>query len=135
MLSLPLTRKGSGVLVLNTHWWSFHFIVVHSIQCRIGLDWEICPILLLKVSSFTTFPRIKVANLSEMASAMVEDSNFEDDQLSSMTTDDIVRASRLLDNEIRILKVLPFFFFLYQSCLYKFWWPTLTLCPLIDFFP
>lgn len=44
-----------------------------------------------------------------MASAMVEDSNFEDDQLSSMTTDDIVRASRLLDNEIRILKVLFFF--------------------------
>ncbi|GMN43912.1 hypothetical protein TIFTF001_013111 [Ficus carica] len=39
-----------------------------------------------------------------MASAMVEDTSFEDDQLSSMTTDDIVRASRLLDNEIRILK-------------------------------
>lgn len=35
---------------------------------------------------------------------MVEDS-FEDDQLSSMTTEDITRASRLLDNEIRILKV------------------------------
>lgn len=40
-----------------------------------------------------------------MATAMVEDTNFEDDQLASMTTDDIVRASRLLDNEIRILKV------------------------------
>ena len=39
-----------------------------------------------------------------MASAMVEDANFEDDQLANMTTDDIVRASRLLDNEIRILK-------------------------------
>ncbi|CAI9768957.1 unnamed protein product [Fraxinus pennsylvanica] len=39
-----------------------------------------------------------------MATPMVEDSNFEDDQLSSMSTDDIVRASRLLDNEIRILK-------------------------------
>ncbi|KAI9185874.1 hypothetical protein LWI28_011482 [Acer negundo] len=38
-----------------------------------------------------------------MATAMVEDT-FEDDQLSSMTTDDIVRASRLLDNEIRVLK-------------------------------
>ncbi|KAK4476800.1 hypothetical protein RD792_015960 [Penstemon davidsonii] len=38
-----------------------------------------------------------------MATPMVED-NLEDDQLSSMTTDDIVRASRLLDNEIRILK-------------------------------
>lgn len=40
---------------------------------------------------------------------MVEDTNFEDDQLASMTTDDIVRASRLLDNEIRILKVPPLF--------------------------
>ncbi|KMZ70105.1 hypothetical protein ZOSMA_1G00760 [Zostera marina] len=39
-----------------------------------------------------------------MASAMAEDSSFEEDQLSSMTTEDIVRASRLLDNEIRILK-------------------------------
>ncbi|KAL9318664.1 hypothetical protein ACSQ67_015181 [Phaseolus vulgaris] len=39
-----------------------------------------------------------------MASAMVEDATFEDDQLANMTTDDIVRASRLLDNEIRILK-------------------------------
>ncbi|KAJ0079384.1 hypothetical protein Patl1_22502 [Pistacia atlantica] len=39
----------------------------------------------------------------KMATAMVEDS-FEDDQLASMTTDDIVRASRLLDNEIRVLK-------------------------------
>lgn len=37
---------------------------------------------------------------------MVEDTNFEEDQLASMTTDDIVRASRLLDTEIRILKVL-----------------------------
>lgn len=35
---------------------------------------------------------------------MVEDSSFEDDQLASMSTDDIARASRLLDNEIRILK-------------------------------
>jgi hypothetical protein len=48
-----------------------------------------------------------------MASAMVEDANFEDDQLANMSTDDIVRASRLLDNEIRILKV-PFFFSLYS---------------------
>ncbi|KAA3472256.1 26S protease regulatory subunit 6A-like protein [Gossypium australe] len=39
-----------------------------------------------------------------MATAMVEDSSFEEDQLASMTTEDIVRASRLLDNEIRILK-------------------------------
>ncbi|KAK6159709.1 hypothetical protein DH2020_003090 [Rehmannia glutinosa] len=38
-----------------------------------------------------------------MATPMLED-NFEDDQLSSMTTEDITRASRLLDNEIRILK-------------------------------
>nr|KYP71198.1 26S protease regulatory subunit 6A isogeny [Cajanus cajan] len=40
-----------------------------------------------------------------MASAMVEDTaSFEDDQLASMSTDDVVRASRLLENEIRILK-------------------------------
>ncbi|XP_028223661.1 26S proteasome regulatory subunit 6A homolog [Glycine soja] len=39
-----------------------------------------------------------------MVSAMVEDANFEDDQLANMTIDDIVRASRLLNNEIRILK-------------------------------
>lgn len=40
-----------------------------------------------------------------MATPMVEDTNFEDDQLVSMTTDDIIRATRLLDNEIRIVKV------------------------------
>lgn len=40
-----------------------------------------------------------------MASAMIEDTNYEDDQLAAMTTDEIVRASRLLGNEIRILKV------------------------------
>ncbi|KAJ6814391.1 26S protease regulatory subunit 6A-like protein [Iris pallida] len=34
----------------------------------------------------------------------MEDSSFEDDQLASMTTDDIARASRMLDNELRILK-------------------------------
>ncbi|KAI8555675.1 hypothetical protein RHMOL_Rhmol05G0192200 [Rhododendron molle] len=40
-----------------------------------------------------------------MATAMaVDDSSFEEDQLASMSTDDIVRASRLLDNEIRSLK-------------------------------
>ncbi|KAI9117740.1 hypothetical protein K1719_011155 [Acacia pycnantha] len=39
-----------------------------------------------------------------MATAMVENSDYEDDQLASMTTDDVVRASRLLDKEIRILK-------------------------------
>lgn len=46
-----------------------------------------------------------------MASAMLEDatSSFEDDELASMTTDDVVRASRLLDNEIRILKVSSLF--------------------------
>ncbi|KAM0014517.1 putative proteasome endopeptidase complex [Helianthus debilis subsp. tardiflorus] len=35
---------------------------------------------------------------------MAEDASFEDDQLAAMTTEDIQRASRLLDNEIRILK-------------------------------
>jgi len=45
---------------------------------------------------------------------MVEDGNFlEDDQLGNMSTDDIVRASRLLDNEIRILKVRFLFSFFY----------------------
>uniref|UniRef100_A0A2P2MLB9 Uncharacterized protein MANES_08G117200 n=1 Tax=Rhizophora mucronata TaxID=61149 RepID=A0A2P2MLB9_RHIMU len=40
-----------------------------------------------------------------MATAMVEDTtSLEDDQLSSMTTDDVLRASRLVDNDIRILK-------------------------------
>ncbi|KVI01601.1 AAA+ ATPase domain-containing protein [Cynara cardunculus var. scolymus] len=39
-----------------------------------------------------------------MATAMAEDTSFEDDQLASMSTEDIQRASRLLDNEIRILK-------------------------------
>ncbi|RWR76430.1 26S protease regulatory subunit 6A A [Cinnamomum micranthum f. kanehirae] len=36
--------------------------------------------------------------------AMVEDSSFEDDQIASMSSDNILRASRLLDNEIRILR-------------------------------
>jgi len=40
-----------------------------------------------------------------MASSMVEDPNFQEDQLASLTTEDIIRASRILDNEIRILKV------------------------------
>ncbi|XP_072953727.1 26S proteasome regulatory subunit 6A homolog [Typha angustifolia] len=34
----------------------------------------------------------------------MDESNVEDDQLASMSTDDILRASRLLDNEIRVLK-------------------------------
>jgi hypothetical protein len=43
-----------------------------------------------------------------MATPMVEDtSSFEEDQLASMSTEDITRATRLLDNEIRILKVCP----------------------------
>jgi 26S proteasome regulatory subunit T5 len=37
------------------------------------------------------------------AAAMAVD-DAEDDQLASMSTEDIVRASRLLDNEIRVLK-------------------------------
>ncbi|EFH68741.1 26S proteasome aaa-ATPase subunit rpt5B [Arabidopsis lyrata subsp. lyrata] len=38
------------------------------------------------------------------STAMAEDTSFEEDQLASMTPDDIPRASRLLANEIRILK-------------------------------
>ncbi|KAH0461051.1 26S proteasome regulatory subunit 6A homolog [Dendrobium catenatum] len=41
---------------------------------------------------------------ASVPTVMVEDNNFEDDQLAAMTTDDITRASRLLDNEIRVLK-------------------------------
>ncbi|CAN7075712.1 unnamed protein product [Brassica oleracea var. botrytis] len=42
---------------------------------------------------------------TDMATPMVEDtSSFEEDQLASMSTEDIVRATRLLENEIRILK-------------------------------
>jgi len=42
-----------------------------------------------------------------MASAMLGDAttSFEDGKLASMTTDDVVRASRILENDIRILKV------------------------------
>ncbi|KAG4394117.1 hypothetical protein GLYMA_03G235250v4 [Glycine max] len=41
-----------------------------------------------------------------MASAMLGDAttSFEDGKLASMTTDDVVRASRILENDIRILK-------------------------------
>ncbi|GER54981.1 26S protease regulatory subunit 6A homolog [Striga asiatica] len=38
-----------------------------------------------------------------MATPMVED-DYEEDQFSSMSTDDILRASRLLDNEVRVFK-------------------------------
>ncbi|XP_020575973.1 26S protease regulatory subunit 6A homolog [Phalaenopsis equestris] len=41
---------------------------------------------------------------ASVPTVMVEGNNFEDDQLAAMTTDDITRASRLLDNEIRVLK-------------------------------
>lgn len=40
-----------------------------------------------------------------MESVMEEDLILDDDLLSPMTTEDIIRASRLLDNEIRVLKV------------------------------
>lgn len=55
------------------------------------------------------FPAISLSDLGiEMATPMVEDtSSFEEDQLASMSTEDITRATRLLDNEIRILKVRP----------------------------
>lgn len=39
-----------------------------------------------------------------MASAMVEDCSFEDDQLVSLPTDYATRASHFLDNEVWILK-------------------------------
>lgn len=46
-----------------------------------------------------------MASSAAATAAMVEDSSFEDDQIASMSSDDILRASRLLDNEIRILRV------------------------------
>ncbi|XXG80528.1 hypothetical protein AAC387_Pa09g1373 [Persea americana] len=39
-----------------------------------------------------------------MATAMAEDDSFEDDQISSMSLDDILRASRLIDNENRVFR-------------------------------
>ncbi|KAM1038713.1 hypothetical protein ACFX13_034090 [Malus domestica] len=39
-----------------------------------------------------------------MANLMVEDTTSEDDQLAAMTTEDIIRATRLLDNKIRVHK-------------------------------
>lgn len=39
-------------------------------------------------------------------SDMMEDTNMEDDELASMSIEDIQRQSRLLDNEIRVFKVL-----------------------------
>ncbi|XP_060178912.1 26S proteasome regulatory subunit 6A homolog isoform X1 [Lycium barbarum] len=39
-----------------------------------------------------------------MATPMAEDSSNFEDELYNMSTDDIIRASRLLDNELRILK-------------------------------
>ncbi|KAJ6802647.1 26S protease regulatory subunit 6A-like protein [Iris pallida] len=38
------------------------------------------------------------------SAAPMDDTNFEEDQLANMSTDDIIRASRLLDNEYRIQK-------------------------------
>uniref|UniRef100_A0A8R7U168 26S protease regulatory subunit 6A-like protein n=1 Tax=Triticum urartu TaxID=4572 RepID=A0A8R7U168_TRIUA len=38
------------------------------------------------------------------AAAMAVDDSSETDQLDSMSTEDIVRATRLLDNEVRVLK-------------------------------
>lgn len=58
----------------------------------------------LSLISLSQTPNHIETQLIEMATPMVEDS-FEDDQLAPMTTEDITRASRLLDNEIRILKV------------------------------
>ncbi|KAK1305159.1 hypothetical protein QJS10_CPA01g00810 [Acorus calamus] len=42
--------------------------------------------------------------MASLAMAVESGNSFEEGQLSSMTTDDIVRASRLLDNEVRVLK-------------------------------
>ncbi|RWR95240.1 26S proteasome regulatory particle triple-A ATPase protein [Cinnamomum micranthum f. kanehirae] len=39
-----------------------------------------------------------------MATAMAEDDSFEDDQIASMSLDDILRASRIIDNENRVFR-------------------------------
>lgn len=62
------------------------------------------PLTLLLLPGDLCFSPIWLA--IEMATPMVEDtSSFEEDQLASMSTEDIIRAARLLENEIRILKV------------------------------
>ena len=40
----------------------------------------------------------------------------EDDQLASMSTDDIVRAFRLLDNEVCVLNPFPLLSLINQAC-------------------
>lgn len=59
------------------------------------------------LSYFVFLPCLAPAIMASASvpTVMVEDNSFEDDQIAAMTTDDIVRASRLLDNEIRVLKV------------------------------
>ncbi|TKY61526.1 26S protease regulatory subunit 6A-like [Spatholobus suberectus] len=55
---------------------------------------------------------------------MLEDTtSFEDDELASMTTDDVVRASRLLENNIRILKVSS----LFSNCIYRYFFSFIAL--------
>lgn len=62
-------------------------------------------------SSYEADESVLALMASASATAMVEDPNFQDDQLANLTTEDIARASRILDNEIRILKVsFPYFF-------------------------
>lgn len=72
-----------------------------------------------------------------MSTAMVEDSNVEDDQLLSMTTDDIIRASRLLDNEIRVLKVRTYHFlsFFFPPLKWSGFYSYMYSNNWIDFFP
>lgn len=51
------------------------------------------------------YSEISLTQITQAPWEMAEDTNFEEDQLASMTTDDVVRASRLLANDSRILKV------------------------------
>lgn len=59
-----------------------------------------------------------------VTTAMAEGTELEDDQFSSMTTEDIIRASRLLDDEIRTIIVCKpkprFDVFIFDHCSFEF---------------
>ncbi|KAL0928831.1 hypothetical protein M5K25_000754 [Dendrobium thyrsiflorum] len=65
---------------------------------------EFCYLSAFAISQFAVDLALPVMASASVPTVMVENNNFEDDQLAEMTIDDITRASRLLDNEIRVLK-------------------------------
>ncbi|KAF2307267.1 hypothetical protein GH714_025951 [Hevea brasiliensis] len=100
-------RNFNGHLVNCDTWMNIHLPVVICTSKVIDKVQEETKSHSGMVSGYILFITAEIKQLpvrTRMATAMVEESNFEDDQLASMTTEDILRASRLLDNEIRILK-------------------------------